>query len=659
MQPHPSMTDGRANPPVPIFVAQTPMDSGAMPEAMPDGMSGAMPMSHAPLMAGGLVLGAVVLVAGTAALTKVVVTRSLHSAPSPAPSTTAHPIASPPNPNPNLDLAVEPGAGKDALGRRSRPAGKILSALGLFVALSGGIVATALLLKPPSLMADMDGMAMEGMSMDDMMRVDGATNPVPVTVEVVEPGLLEASVRYTGSIRPYQEVTVYPRVEGLLTAYTLYPGDAVTAGQVLARLEVAERTADVQAMVAETRVSEAELQVARAEILEQRREVERMAAEFDFLAKELPRAQALVDRGAISQSDFDRRDSELTAAQAALNSAQTKLARMGAQVEVAAAKVAQAQVRRDRTAILADYTTITAPITGTVQARMVDPGVFVQPGMAILELGDYSRVRLQANVAQADASNIRVGSPIVARLPGAGAETISGQVTSIFPQAGETTRTVMVEAVVDNPGQRLGAGQFLEMTLITARKPEALSVPQAALRVAGEDTSVWVMETGVAKRRVVTTGLTSSDRVEITSGLNPGDLVITTGGSQLVENARVAAVDGAGNAIASLGDASQGNVQVQLISPSGPVAQGNNQLILQAQDAATGAPLPVSDLAVTASMEMPNMAPMQTEVEITPGDQPGQFQVNTDFTMAGSWQITARVDDGEYQGKTTFTVDAQ
>lgn len=554
---------------------------------------------------------------------------------------------------------MESGAGEAALGRRSRPVVKIFSALGLFVALSGGIVAAALLLKPPSLMADMDGMAMEGMSMEDMMRVDGATNPVPVTVEAIEPGLLEASVRYTGSTRPYQEVTVYPRVEGLLTAYTLYPGDPVTAGQVLARLEVAERTADVQAMVAETRVSEAELQVARAEILEQQREVERMAAEYDFLVKELPRAQALVDRGAISQSDFDRRDSELKAAQAALNSAQTKLARMGAQVEVAAAKVAQTQVRRDRTAILADYTTITAPITGTIQARMVDPGVFVQPGMAILKIGDYSRVRLQANVAQADALNIRVGSPMVARLPGSGAETISGQVTSIFPQAGETTRTVMVEAVVDNPGQRLGAGQFLEMTLITARKPEALSVPQTALRVVGEDTSVWVMAAGVAQRQLVTTGLTNGDRVEVTSGLNPGDLVITTGGSQLVENARVVAVDGAGNTIAGLGDASQGNVQVQLISPANPVTQGDNQLILQAQDAATGAPLPVSDLAVTASMAMPNMAPMQTEVKITPGDRPGQFQVNTDFTMAGPWQITARVDDGEYQGQTTFTLDAQ
>lgn len=656
MQPHPLLTNGRANPPVPILVAQTPIDSGAMPEAMPDGMSGAMPMSHAPLMAGGIVLGAVVLVAGTAVLTKVVVMRSLRAAPRETPSATAHQVTHPPNPN--LDLAMESGAGEAALGRRSRPVVKIFSALGLFVALSGGIVAAALLLKPPSLMADMDGMAMEGMSMEDMMRVDGATNPVPVTVEAIEPGLLEASVRYTGSTRPYQEVTVYPRVEGLLTAYTLYPGDPVTAGQVLARL----RWPNGRRMCRRWWPKPAFLRLSCRSLGLKFSNSSGKWSGWPLsttLVKELPRAQALVDRGAISQSDFDRRDSELKAAQAALNSAQTKLARMGAQVEVAAAKVAQTQVRRDRTAILADYTTITAPITGTIQARMVDPGVFVQPGMAILKIGDYSRVRLQANVAQADALNIRVGSPMVARLPGSGAETISGQVTSIFPQAGETTRTVMVEAVVDNPGQRLGAGQFLEMTLITARKPEALSVPQTALRVVGEDTSVWVMAAGVAQRQLVTTGLTNGDRVEVTSGLNPGDLVITTGGSQLVENARVVAVDGAGNTIAGLGDASQGNVQVQLISPANPVTQGDNQLILQAQDAATGAPLPVSDLAVTASMAMPNMAPMQTEVKITPGDRPGQFQVNTDFTMAGPWQITARVDDGEYQGQTTFTLDAQ
>ncbi|MGG6295697.1 efflux RND transporter periplasmic adaptor subunit [Leptolyngbya sp. AN02str] len=664
-------------------IAQAPHSMEEMPEAMPE----AMPMqqnSGSLMTATGLVLGAVVLIVGTAIVTRAIVTKTLRSKQRVTFDQNINHIAQdidkdinqdinqsiaqthPVNPpdqesaqlTDNQPLTHQPLTDQPV--RRSILSVKTLSALGVFVVLTGGIATATSLLKPASLMAGMDGMeGMAGMSMEDMMRVDGSFNPVPVTVETVEPSLLETSVRYTGSVRPYLEVAVYPRVEGQLTEYTLYPGDAVAAGQVLARLNAAERSADVAEMIAETRVSQAELQVAQAEITEQQREVERMAAEYDFLAKEVVRAQVLVTQGAISRSEFDRKDSEATAARAALSSAQTKLERMQAQVNAAAAKVAQTQVRSDRATILENYTAITAPITGIVQERMVDPGVFVQPGMAILKIGDYRRVRLQANVAQQDALQIKVGSAIVARLPGAGTETIPGKVTSIFPMAGEATRTVMIEAVVDNPGQRLAAGQFLEMNIITARKPGALSVPQSAITLSEEESTVWVMEDGMAKRRVVTTGLMSGDRIEVTRGLKPGELVITTGSSRLVENAKVVAIDASGNPVASLNDASQGSVQIQLISPEGTVAMGDNQLILQVQDATTGEPLPVRELNVNVAMPMPNMAPMQTEVEVKPADQPGRFQVNTYFGMRGTWQVTANVKDEEQQGQATFTLEAQ
>ena len=71
----------------------------------------------------------------------------------------------------------------------------------------------------------MGGHDMGGMSHDDMMRVDGAFNAMPVTVEEVQPAPLDASVNYTGAIYPYSEVTVYPRVAGQLSNYDIYPGD--------------------------------------------------------------------------------------------------------------------------------------------------------------------------------------------------------------------------------------------------------------------------------------------------------------------------------------------------------------------------------------------------------------------------------------------------
>lgn len=540
--------------------------------------------------------------------------------------------------------------------KRSFFSSKNTLALGVFAVLAGSTLAVTSLVRPPSMMS-MEGM--EGMSMEEMMRVDGSSNPMPVTIETIQPRLLEARVRYTGSIKAYQEVTVYPRVEGQLTEYSVYPGDRIQAGQVLAQLSAAERTTDVAEAIAETQVSRSEMQVARAEIAEQQQEIQRMAADYTYWQKELPRAQALLQKGVISQDEYDKERSQADAAKAALQGAKTKLVRMQAQVDAAESKLAQAMVKSRRAAILESYKTVTAPMTGIVQERMVDPGVFVQPGMGILKIGDYSRVRLQANVAQQDAVKIQVGSAITARVPGKSTEMIKGKVTSLFPKVGEETRTVTVEAIVENPNGRLVAGQFLEMSIITDLSSGALSVPQSAIAEFNSKPVVWVMAGAVAQRRMITTGITNSDRVEVTNGLKSGDQVIITGQERLVENMRVAAVDVTGKSVASLNNANQGNVRIQMISPKDKAVMGDNQLILEVQDPNTGNLMPVKNLEVEAAMPMKNMAPMKGEVEVKPGNQPGRFEVSTYFGMRGSWQVNAKVKDGENQGQKTFTLEAR
>jgi hypothetical protein len=207
-------------------IAQAPHSMEEMPEAMPE----AMPMqqnSGSLMTATGLVLGAVVLIVGTAIVTRAIVTKTLRSKQRVTFDQNINHIAQdidkdinqdinqsiaqthPVNPpdqesaqlTDNQPLTHQPLTDQPV--RRSILSVKTLSALGVFVVLTGGIATATSLLKPASLMAGMDGMeGMAGMSMEDMMRVDGSFNPVPVTVETVEPSLLETSVRYTGSVRP-------------------------------------------------------------------------------------------------------------------------------------------------------------------------------------------------------------------------------------------------------------------------------------------------------------------------------------------------------------------------------------------------------------------------------------------------------------------------
>ena len=376
------------------------------------------------------------------------------------------------------------------------------------------------------------------------------------------------------------------------------------------------------------------------------------------MATRLDRTQkALLNSGAIAQNEFDKQKSELNAAQASLRAAKVKVDRLQAQIARARAGVAQAKVKVQRLKVINDYKIIASPITGTIQERLVDPGVVVQPGMGILKVGDYSKARLQANVPQQSLAAIRIGSPIVARLVGNAAQEIRGQVTSIFPKAGEETRTVTVEAVVNNPSRQIVAGQAVEMQIITNRKLNALSVPQSAVSESADKSTVWVMVGQQAQRKEIAVGLTSGDRVEITSGLQGGDRVITSGQQSLIDNAKVVAVDQSGQPVASLGAETQGDTRIQLISPKDKAAMGDNQLTLEVQDAKTGKPMPVEGLEVNVAMQMKNMAPMKADAEIQPAAQPGQFQVKTYLGMRGDWEVSAKVKDKSHQGSTTFTVN--
>ena len=536
--------------------------------------------------------------------------------------------------------------------------GRVLLGLGVFAVLSSSILLITDQIKPTNSMAGMEGHDMSGMSHDDMMQVNGAFNPIPVTVEVVQPGEFEANVSYTGSIMPYQEVVVYPRVAGQLTNYSVYPGDRVQAGQVLAQLDATERSTELAEAQAEADAMETSLRASQVQIEEQTQEIARLQAELDYLQLRQNRFATLVAEGAIAQDDLDIVASEVNAKQAAIRKAQAARARLIAEVDQNRAKVGKARAEVSTAAVMQSYTKLQSPISGIVQTRMVDPGVVVQPGMGVLKIGDYSRVRLQANVAQEDAGYVRVGTPIQAQVPGVTDQPLTGKITSIFPQTNNDTRTVTVEAVVDNPQNRLLSGQFLEMTILTNRKVNTISVPRKAVGEFNGENSVWVIEDNQAQRRVVETGIISGDRIEITKGLKVGDRVITSGDSRLVPNAQVTVVDDTGDPVPMLGESSQDKIEVAIVDPDPTKGfkSGGAELILEVRDPKTQEPLPAKDVAVDVTMPMPNMPPMTTMVELEPTDKPGQFQVKTHFGMAGEWHIKVEVKDPDYAGQTMLTV---
>jgi HlyD family secretion protein len=390
-------------------------------------------------------------------------------------------------------------------------------------------------------------------AMDMSARVTSGDTAFPVALAVAERSPIGGAVTYTGSVAPFNEEDIYPRVTGRIVEMPVYPGDQVRAGQVVARLddvELTSRAREAQAMRATAESTkaqmEAEVIAARQGIAQADKELASAEAELTYARSVAARSEQLLGVGAISKQEYENDRSIAASLEAKRDAARARIELARAmetsarkKVEAAESTVGQAAASARTAQIVRDYVTITAPSNGDVVKRLVAPGVLVQPGTPILKLTRIDRVRLQANVGEKDLASIRVGSPVTVTTT-VGGPPVSARVTAVFPFVDTGARTAIVEALVDNAGRRFLPGQYVTMQFSTGERADAVSVPRSAVARLGGKSTVWVVENDRAEPRSVTTGLANAERIEVAEGLAGGERVVTRGHEALYAGARVA-----------------------------------------------------------------------------------------------------------------------
>lgn len=437
-------------------------------------------------------------------------------------------------------------------------------------------------------------------TMDMQKRVSSSDAPFPVETALAARAPIAGSARYTGSVAPFNEEDIYPRVTGRIVELPVYPGDAVRPGQLLVRLDdvelgsrareaeaaasaaranLAQMDADAEAarhgvvqMERELAMGGADVEAARRNVVQMERESAMAEAEVQHQELFAAQEERLYRTGATSRHEVENQRAMVAAARAKVQAARAKVEQAQAMVAAAEARLEAARARADqaramessalrkreamaamaiqsqaqlRTAqVVQDYVRIVASSPGYVVKRLVAPGVLVQPGMVILKVAQIDRVRLQANVAERDLSSIRVGSPVTVTPAGNGQPPFPARVTSVFPFVEPGSRTAVVEAVVDNPGRRLLPGQYVAMQFVTGERAEAVVVPRTAIVRIGGKATVWMAREDRVRPVVVVTGLEGTDGVEITAGLAGGERVVTRGHEGLYADARVTDTSG-------------------------------------------------------------------------------------------------------------------
>lgn len=384
--------------------------------------------------------------------------------------------------------------------------------------------------------------------------------PPAVDAAIAQTAPLETPQEFTGTTRPSREVSLRSQIQGQVLDITVDVGDPVRRGQIVARLDDRLLRATVAEVQAEVLALESEVARLRAEVSAAQTEVEEARLELAQAQSDAARSEQLFQDGAISEQVTERDRTSVNTARQALRSAEQQVRNRQQAVVAAQRRVVAQQALVEQERQRQSFTTLTAPVTGVVLERSAEPGDLAQPGTEVLQLGDFGQVKVEVQISERELGTIRVGQPTRIRLDAFPDAQFVGEVSRISPAADPVARLIPVEVTLPNSDGQIGSGLLARVSFGTSlaervvipetaialqssrqkgnpsqSSPQAASIPQAS--------TVFVIERNgeeaIARVRSVQLGNRADGRVEILSGLNPGESFVVRSSGDLQDGTPV------------------------------------------------------------------------------------------------------------------------
>jgi membrane fusion protein, multidrug efflux system len=318
------------------------------------------------------------------------------------------------------------------------------------------------------------------------------SDPARVETARVETGGLTITQQIPAQLAAFQEVSIYPKVNGFIKDVFVDIGSAVRKDQVLLQLEAPELM---------------------QEVIQAKEKYEKAKADYSLDKDKYHRLnEAARTSGAISPYDLASAQSRMNADSSLVNA------------EKASWKFQETMV---------GYLHVTAPFDGVITERNVHPGALVSAtdkSKPMLELKEINHLRLQADVAESVAVQLKTGdtvSYILKALPGKQLKGVIGRISKNITNQLQAER---IEADVFNPDNQLIPGMFAELTIKIKGTPGAFTLPKSAVVTTTERKYVVVVKGGVNVKTDVTTGNETAGKIEVFGSLTAGDEVIVNPG---------------------------------------------------------------------------------------------------------------------------------
>lgn len=305
---------------------------------------------------------------------------------------------------------------------------------------------------------------------------------VPVEVDMVQIGSIDARYMGTASLEAWNEALVASRATGIVVSLVVEEGDYVKEGQILAKLD------DEQLNI----------------------ELAQTKSQLDKLEADFARSLGLFEKKLISQEQHD-----------AVRYERDRL-----------------QASYDLKSLQLSQTRITSPISGVISKRLIKLGNLVSTNQEVFQVTNMNRMRAIMHVPEHELGKMKAGQDVMVKADALPGNDFKGKVGLISPIIDPSTGTVKVTIEVES-SRNLKPGMFCRIQLVYDRKENAKLVPRNAVVTEDRDKYVYVIEGDKAIRRSITTGYINEKNIEVVEGLDEGTRIITLGQNGLKDSARV------------------------------------------------------------------------------------------------------------------------
>ncbi|HFB98707.1 MAG TPA: efflux RND transporter periplasmic adaptor subunit [Bryobacterales bacterium] len=326
----------------------------------------------------------------------------------------------------------------------------------------------------------------------------------------------------TGTVRARVTAALSAKVMGYIREITVDAGDRVKAGQLLVRLDSRDLDAGYER-------AQAALEEARSAMAEVENAINAAQAQLELAEVTFKRMKELYEKNSVTQQEYDEASARLRTARANHEMALSKKQQL-------AQKIRQAEKAVESAAVMRSYTELKAPFDGVVTERLADPGSLAAPGVPLLKLERDGSYRFEARLEESLMPRIRAGEKVSVSFDALG-RSFPARITEIVPAVDAASRAFLVRIDLPSaPG--LKSGLFGRARFELGARP-VLAVPEGAVVRHGQLRSVFVVEEGHARARLVTLGEERDGMVEVLTGLAAGEQVVYPVPPQLVDSSPV------------------------------------------------------------------------------------------------------------------------